>query len=141
MTKLVVSLCFLFLATFMYAQDLTGKWTSYKKGTAKSVVEIYEENGKYYGKILKLINPPDGNMNPMCVKCKGNLKNKPVVGLVIIKDMVKNGHIFSRGTILNPENGKVYSLQLSFLANDPNTLVVKGSVGPFSETQYWKRIK
>ncbi|MEG1585537.1 MAG: DUF2147 domain-containing protein [Bacteroidales bacterium] len=141
MTRIIAALSFLLFSCILNAQDLTGKWTSYKKGIAKSIVEIYLDNGIYYGKIIRLINPPDGNMHPLCIKCKGNLKNQPVVGMVIIKDMQKEGNIFAKGTILNPENGKVYSLKLSFSPNDANTLVVKGSVGPFSETQYWKRVK
>lgn len=131
---------FLFLSSILYAQDLTGKWTSYKKGVAQSIVEIYDINGKYFGKVIEVLNSPDGNKNPLCSKCKGQNNNQPIVGMIIINDMVKVGKIYSRGTILNPNNGKIYSLKLSFPENDSNTLIVKGSVGPFSETQYWKRV-
>lgn len=140
MMKTLFSCCIFFISSMLYAQDLTGKWTSYKKGVAESIVEIYEDHGAFFGKIIKVLNTPDGNTNPLCKKCKGELKNTPIVGLVIIRDMVKVGKIYSRGTILNPNNGKVYSLKLSFPENDPNTLIVKGSVGPISETQHWKRV-
>lgn len=141
MWRYLTVFCFLFLSGILYAQSITGKWTSYKKGVAQSVVEIYETNNVYFGKILEVINPPDGNMNPLCTKCKGANKNQPIVGMVIINNMVKTGNNYSKGTILNPDNGKVYSLQLSLADNDPNTLVVKGLLGPFSQTQYWKRVR
>lgn len=140
MWKYLIICSFLFLSNILYAQDLTGKWTSYKKGVAQSIVEIYDINGKYFGKVIEVLTSPDGNKNPLCSKCKGPNKNQPIVGMIIINDMVKVGKIYSRGTILNPNNGKIYSLKLSFPENDSNTLIVKGSVGPFSETQYWKRI-
>lgn len=139
MMKLFLSVLFVFLGSIVMAQDITGLWTTYKDGVAQSEVAIYEENGLYYGKIVKMINPPD--QKAVCKKCKGELKNTPLVGLVIIKEMDKVGKMYSRGTILNPNNGKTYSCHLTIHEEDPDILIVKGSMGPFSQTQKWKRIK
>ncbi len=139
MLKLVLSVFSFFICSLLMAQDFVGQWTTYKNGEAQSEVEIYEQNGMLFGKIIKMINPPD--QNAICKKCKGDLKDTPLVGLVIITDMKKEGRIYSKGTILNPSNGRSYSCQLSIDEKDPNILMVRGSSGPFSQTQRWVRIK
>lgn len=139
MLKIFLSLIFLCTWGVLQAQDLLGQWTSYKNGKAQSVVEFYEQDGQFYGKIVKLINPTEPN--PLCTKCKDELKNQPIEGMVIVNNMQQVGHIYSRGTILDPQNGKVYSCKLSFDPNNPDILLVKGSIGPFSQTQRWIRVK
>ncbi|MEG1616517.1 MAG: DUF2147 domain-containing protein [Bacteroidales bacterium] len=92
---------FLFsMGMMLHAQDLLGQWTSYKNGKAQSIVEFYEQGGEFYGKIIKLINPTEPN--PRCSKCKGESKNQPIIGLVIVRNMVQVGNIYSRGTIMDP---------------------------------------
>ena len=77
------------------------------KGKASSYIEIFENNGVYSGKITKLlIDPPD----KVCNKCTGDLKNKPLIGMIILKDMKKTGNAdkelgyeYTGGTILDPD--------------------------------------
>jgi len=59
------------------AQSVTGNWktTDEKTGEDNSIVEIYEKDGKIYGKIIELLRP--GREGAKCTECKGADKDKP----------------------------------------------------------------
>jgi uncharacterized protein (DUF2147 family) len=118
-----------------------GMWKSVddKTGEAKSNVEIYERNGKVYGKIAKILtDKPDAK----CTECKGEKHNQPVLGLVIIEGLVKEGGVWKDGTILDPEDGKTYGCSIWLAEGDPNQLKVRGKhwTGLY-RTQTWYRVK
>ena len=75
----------------------------------------------------------------MCNKCKDEKNDKPVIGWNIGADIVKTGDAYKEGKITDPKNGKSYNCSIKIDPKDPNTLIVKGSIGPFSRAQYWKR--
>lgn len=58
----------------------------------------------------------------------------------IIKEMVKSGDAYKKGTITNPEDGKVYDCRIK-LDDDPNRLQVRGYIAFFYRTQYWIRVE
>ncbi|MBU2920725.1 DUF2147 domain-containing protein [Winogradskyella psychrotolerans] len=138
--KYITSFVMLLLFCSLSAQSITGKWKTIddNTGQAKSIVEIYESEGKIYGKIIELIKPKVEN--PICTECKGKNKDKPIVGLQIIDGLTKDDDVYNDGEILNPENGKVYKCQLK-LDDNNDTLQVRGYIAFFYKTQYWKRIK
>lgn len=130
----------LFLSTVLFAQDITGKWKTIddQSGEVKSIVEIYEKGGKFYGKVLEIMNK--ARKDAKCEKCDGNKKNKPVLGLEIISGLKKDGDEYNSGKILDPESGKEYKCNISL--ETKNKLKVRGFIG-FSligRTQYWHRI-
>lgn len=123
------------------AQDVTGKWNTIddNTGKARSVVEIYEQNGKIYGKIIDIVDPT--KRDKLCTECPGDDKNKPLLGLVILKDLKKDGSEYNGGTIMDPDNGKIYKSYIEL--ESANKLKVRGYIG-FSllgRTQYWERVK
>jgi len=124
----------------LQSQDISGKWKTIDDATneAKSVVEIYKENGKYFGKIIELLKSND--KGSLCDKCTGEKKNRPVEGLLIIENMLKKGRQYKDGEILDPENGKTYNCKIWVDKEDPNTLNVRGYIAFFYRTQYWKRV-
>ena len=131
---------FILCASFIYAQDITGKWITVDDvtGLDRSVVEIYKENNQFYGKILKGLNKKDKTAR-LCTECPGDKKNKPMVGLVFIEALSQDGTTYEGGTILDPENGKTYKCKISLLDN--GKLEVRGFIG-FSllgRSQYWRR--
>ncbi len=138
--KLHISLVLSLLCTIsMSAQDVFGKWKTIddSTGETRSVVEIYEEEGKVYGKIIELINPKQEY--PVCDKCCCEDKDQPIVGLVFIKGLEQDGDEYNGGKILDPENGKLYKCYIEL--EDQDTLKVRGYIG-FSllgRTQYWQR--
>lgn len=105
-------------------------------GKEKSIIEISEKNGVLYGRITKLINP--SKPNPICKKCTGKLKDKPMLGMTIMEGLKKDGKEWNGGTIVDPENGKTYKVLIE-VQNGGKKLKVRGYIG-FSllgRTQYW----
>lgn len=124
---------------FMQADSIEGIWVTQddETGKQKSEVLIYKENGKLFGKITKLLLPEDEGKK--CVNCKGENKDQPIEGMVIINDLQLDDETWEDGTILDPKSGKVYDCLIGF--EDSNTLKVRGYLG-FSllgRTQIWKR--
>jgi uncharacterized protein (DUF2147 family) len=122
------------------AQDVTGKWKTIddETGEAKSVVEIYKQNGEIYGKVVEILDPAKRDLT--CTECPGADKGKPIMGLVILKGLEKDGDEYNDGTIMDPNNGKVYKCYIEL--ESANKLKVRGYIG-FSllgRTQYWYRV-
>lgn len=117
-----------------------GTWmtTDDETGEAKSHIQIYENEGKQQGRIVKLLR---ANLNHLCDQCQGERQNKPVLGMVIIENMQQIDGCWQRGRVLYPRQGKWYSLKYWLKEGDADTLVVRGFVGPFYRTQYWRRVK
>jgi uncharacterized protein (DUF2147 family) len=111
-----------------------------KTGEAKAEVRIVETAGVLSGKIekrlLKTAKPED-----LCTKCSDDRKDQPLLGLEIIRGAKKvEGHeVWEGGKILDPENGRSYTLRMT-LVEDGKKLEVRGSFGPFGRTQTWVRI-
>ena len=128
------------LAIFFFQnQDVQGLWITEddETGKKKSEVLIYKEGNTVYGKIINLLLPED--KGKICLNCKGENKNKPIEGLLILKDLILEEDTWEGGTILDPKSGKIYDCYIT-LEND-NTLKVRGFLG-FSllgRTQIWKR--
>jgi uncharacterized protein (DUF2147 family) len=119
-----------------------GRWKTVDDATGKvkSVVMIWEEAGKLYGRIQKLVDPDPKDPNPRCTPCTGEQKGRPVIGLQILWDLQKDGDAWSGGTILDPESGKTYKCLVS-LEEGGEKLKVRGFVGVslLGRTQYWLR--
>ena len=121
------------------ADSPVGRWTTIdeKTGQARSQVEIYEQGGKYFGKITSIPQPNDSQGNPKtCSKCTGADKDKPIVGLVILRDLVPQGDRYKDGTVLDPDDGKIYKAEI--WAED-GKLKVRGYMGMFYRTQTWAK--
>jgi Uncharacterized protein conserved in bacteria len=137
MKSFIFAFAFILSAFGALSQDITGLWTNFKNNKPQAVVQIYKSNDCYFGKITKMINPP--NQDLLCDKCKGNLKGKPLVGLIIISNLTQKGKVYSNGTILDPNDGKVYNCNIQLDPKNSDILIVKGSLGPFSKSNIWKR--
>ncbi|TAF34662.1 MAG: DUF2147 domain-containing protein [Cytophagales bacterium] len=118
------------------AQSVVGTWKTIDDETGKprSLVQIYEQGGKLYGKITKFFPEPNEEENPLCKECKGTKKNQPILGMIIIENLKKNGNEWKSGTILDPKNGSVYDCKIWL---EDNELKVRGYLGFFYRTQTW----
>lgn len=143
MKKIEFTLLCLFIAGLFSAQSqsVVGKWKTFDDGTgeAKSIVEIIEKDGKIYGKVMEILNPE--KRHAKCQNCSGEDKDKPVLGLTIIKGLSKEGTTYSNGKILDPNNGKLYKCTISLDEHDK--LNVRGYIGVslLGRTQIWSRVK
>ncbi|MFZ6050872.1 DUF2147 domain-containing protein [Halocola ammonii] len=145
MKSFLAAFTFTLLSLSLLAQDATifGKWKTIDDNTGKvrSIVEIYEKDGKAYGRIVKLFRTPDQIQDPVCKNCEDDRKGEKVLGLEIIRGMEKDDDEWEDGTILDPESGKIYDCSIWLDEDDPNTLNVRGYIAFFYRTQNWKRVE
>ncbi len=122
------------------AQEIVGKWKTIDDNTGeeRSIVEIYQKGDKIYGKIARVLN--ESERGKLCEECKGNDYNKPIEGMVIIKGLQKDGNEYEDGTILDPENGKVYKCKIWVDEDNPKILNVRGYIAFLYRTQQWIKV-
>lgn len=135
------TLCFLLLfsSLFGFAQEeILGKWKTIddESGKARSVVEIYEKDGLFYGKEIHIFTEPGEDPDPVCNLCEGDRKGEKVIGMEIVTDMkyYKGDQEFRRGEILDPENGNVYDCKAWI---EDGNLKIRGYLLFFYRTQTW----
>ena len=110
-----------------------------KTGEAKAEIRIVESAGVLSGKIATRLGK-DVQPDDVCDRCSDDRKDKPILGLEIIRGARKaEGKEVWGGKILDPENGRNYTLRLT-PAEGGKKLEVRGSFGPFGRTQTWVRI-
>ncbi len=140
MNKNYCVLLFIFFSISVNSQSILGKWKTIddETGDAKSIVEVFSKSGKIYAKVVDILDL--ANRNKVCQKCSGEDKNKPILGLIIVKGLSKNGTEYDSGEILDPKNGKLYKCTLSLESKDK--LKVRGYIGVslLGRTQYWYRV-
>jgi uncharacterized protein (DUF2147 family) len=142
MKKLLVAFSLSAVAGIASAQaSPVGLWKSIDDETKaeKSLVRISESGGTLSGKIEKLLDPKS-KQDATCEKCGDDRKDKPVLGMTIIRNAKANGEVWEGGDILDPNNGKVYKLRLKPL-DGGKTLEVRGYIGPFYRNQTWVRVE
>jgi len=128
------------------AQDLTpvGLWKNIDDvtGKPKGLIRITEKDGQFSGTIEKLFRAPDEDQHPLCTKCEGAEKDKPILGMMILSGLKKDGDEYSGGKIVDPNNGKTYDSKLT-VEEGGEKLSVRGYI-KFSflgRTQTWIREK
>lgn len=122
----------------------TGLWKTIddKTGKERSLIRITEASGVYTGRIEKRLDP-DAKPTDVCDKCTDERKDKPLQGLVLIRNVKQSAddkELFEGGDITDPENGKVYRLRLKPLEGGKK-LEVRGYIGPFYRNQTWVRVE
>ena len=145
--KQLLTVAFTLMAAWASAQQptLTGRWKTIddETGRVKSIVEITEQGGAYFGQIVELFRLPDEDPNPKCTDCEDDRKDQPALGMQIVRDMVRDGKDleWEDGTICDPKNGKVYKLRLKPM-DGGKSMEVRGYIGIslFGRTEIWKRI-
>lgn len=140
---IIATLVFILITTISYTQtSVEGVWFNTKKD---GKIKIFEKDGKFYGKIVWLLEPNDKNDG----KPKRDINNPedskhqdPIIGLVVLKGLsFDKNNVWDDGKIYDPENGKTYSCKMTLIDNDH--LDVRGFVG-FSllgRTENWTRAK
>lgn len=143
MKQLLLTPLFLLVLFSSQAQSCLGRWVTIDDETnkKKSVVELYkDEDGKMYGKIVYLFPREGREENPKCKKCTDDRKDQLLIGLQIVRGMNWDGSEWEDGTIVDPENGKIYSVKIWLDSENSDRLNVRGYSGPFYRTQRWVRL-
>lgn len=126
----------------MPAMTPVGNWKTIDDTThePRALIRIYTDaDGTLSGEIMKVLDK-DANPDKRCDKCTGDRKDHPIQGLRIIEKMHADGETWDQGTILDPENGKVYRAKMT-LAEGGKKLVVRGYIGIslIGRSQTWIR--
>jgi uncharacterized protein (DUF2147 family) len=111
-----------------------------KTGEAKAEIRIAANPaGALNGKIEKALVQ---SSEPNCTACTDDRKGQPKVGMEIIRGAKKAASemVWEDGKILDPENGKEYTLRMTPL-DGGKQLQVRGYIGPFYRTQIWQRVE
>jgi uncharacterized protein (DUF2147 family) len=120
-----------------------GTWRSIDDATGKPRAEIAIRdagNGTLVGRVERSLQAT--STEPLCTLCTDDRKGQPKIGMEIIRDARQNGSeaVWEGGTILDPENGKLYKLRLA-PQDGGKTLQVRGYIGPFFRNQIWQRVQ
>lgn len=149
MKKLFLIFVVLLFGTSTFAQvddgsdEILGVWLT---GNKDAKVEIFKEEGKYFGKIIWLKNPLNENGKEKLDKHnpEEELQKRPILGLKLLTDFVYDeDYEWEDGEIYDPKSGKTYSCNMEFQDENKDILEVRGYIG-FSllgRTQEWVRVK
>ena len=142
--KILIAVATLLFASAGAMAQMTpvGTWTSLddKTGETKSQIQITEAGGVVSGRIEKLLRK-GAKQDATCTECSDDRKDKPMIGLEIIRGAKKaeGKEVWEDGKILDPENGKSYTLRLTPI-DGGKKLEVRGSVLGIGRTQTWVRV-
>lgn len=120
------------------AASPAGRYKTFDEDTGKPrlIVDVYQaKDGTYAARVIETLFAP----NASCTACKGQNKDKPIAGMVILWGLKPDGdNAFSGGTVLKLDNGKTYKSKAE-LTDGGRTLQVSGCVGFICKHQDWKR--
>ena len=120
-------------------QNAIGLWQVIgSDGKPGGQVETYLENGLLFGRVTQL--RPGRKPGDVCLKCSGEYKDKPIMGLVILRNFHPVGDDWAGGTAVDPENGKEYKGKI--WTEGAEDLHLRGFVGIllFGRSETWKRV-
>ena len=123
-----------------------GLWKTIDDETKKekSLIRVTESGGVFTGKLEKLLDPAT-KADAVCEKCSDERKDKPVLGMTLIRNVKKNADEAAQwdgGDILDPNNGKVYKVRIKPV-DGGKSLEVRGYIGApiLGRTQTWLRVE
>lgn len=146
MNKLAIAALFTLVQSAAWAQATpAGLWKTIDDETKaeRSLVRVSDNGGVFSAKIEKLLDPT--KQDAKCDKCTDDRKDKPIVGMTIVKNVKQNDGdkgLWDGGEILDPNNGKTYKVRLKPV-DGGKSLEVRGYIGAplLGRTQTWVRVE
>jgi uncharacterized protein (DUF2147 family) len=141
--KSLVGLALLAAGSSFAQMTPVGTWHSIddKTGEAKAEIQIVDKDGALSGRVVKSLRN-DPNAKKTCDDCKDDRKGQTIIGMEIIRGVkpdASGDNLWANGgKILDPENGKEYTVKMVPLEGGKK-LQVRGYIGPFYRTQTWLR--
>ena len=141
--KTLVGLALLAAGSSFAQMTPVGTWHSIddKTGEAKAEIQIVDKDGALSGRVVKSLRN-DPNAKKTCDDCKDDRKGQTIIGMEIVRgvkpDASGENLWASGGKILDPENGKEYTVKM-VPQEGGKKLQVRGYIGPFYRTQVWLR--
>ncbi len=142
MHKLIPIILIILTCNILTSQTIFGKWKTIddRHGMEKAIIEVYKKDGAIHGKVIKILE--EGKEDAKCVKCSGDRKNKPILGMRIIEDLKEKGNGEYKGnTLFDPEQAMTFRCKIWLNPNNPDELKVRGYLAIIYRTQTWIRVK
>lgn len=144
MKKAVILLISVFCALQLFASPdadaILGVWAN---SSNRGHIQIYKNNGKYFGKIIWLKHPYDQRGKPKVDYKNPNetVRNNQLLGLIMLRDFIYENEEWKDGKIYNPQDGKEYKSYIKL--TDDKTMSVRGYIGIslFGKTEKFIRIR
>lgn len=130
-----------FISSNAIGQEIVGKWKTIddRYGTPKAIVELYKEDGLLHGRVIKIVEK--GKENALCVKCDGDLKDKPVEGMKIIFGFKDDGKgVYKGKKLFDPEQAMTFRGKIWLDPDNSDKLKVRGYLAFLYRTQTWLRV-
>ncbi len=128
------------MAALMIAQPLSaadpiaGRWITEERD---AVIQIGSCGQSLCGKIVKfLVAPPQGKNQRDVNNADPAKRNRKLMGMPVLTGLDEESDLW-RGEIYDPKSGKTYRSVIR--RKSANVLEVKGCVGPFCQTQNWRK--
>lgn len=133
--KRLVALAFaLFSAPLLAAQPIEGRWVTEEKD---AVITIAPCGKSLCGRIAKfLVTPPQGIDQRDIHNDDPALRKRKLLGMPVLTGFSEDDDLW-RGEIYDPKSGKTYRSVVR--RKGTNLLEVKGCIGPFCQTQIWRK--
>jgi uncharacterized protein (DUF2147 family) len=143
--KQLSGLALLMVSTSYAQMTPVGVWHSIddKTAEAKAEIQIVEKDAVLTGRVTKSLRT-DAAAKKICDECQDDRKGKEIIGMEIIRAVkIEQANEFTWGNggkILDPENGKEYTVKM-MPKEGGKKLLVRGYIGPFYRTQTWLRVQ
>jgi uncharacterized protein (DUF2147 family) len=142
MARCAGALALLLVALPALAQPTpVGTWRTIddETGEPRSLVRIYEQDGRLQGDIVTLL-PEDR----VCSPCAERFEGRDLKGTTIVTGLRRRGsrNEWSGGRITDPKNGRTYNHTVSM--DGPNRLRLRGyvlGIRALGRTQTWERVQ
>lgn len=123
------------------AIDVLGEWATQGHSAQVRIERCAAEPETFCGTVTWLWEPLDVNGQPVrdAKNPDPKLRERPVIGLALLRGFSDTANGSSHGQIYNPENGRTYSASLRL--RDADELEVKGCVMFLCDTQVWRRLE
>jgi len=111
-----------------------------KSGKERALVRIVDNNGVFEGTVEKIFDQPGDDPKHLCRRCDGERKDQPIVGMVFLWGLRRDGDVYGGGEVLDPNIGRTYRARLK-LIDGGRKLEVRAYIGIslFGRSQTWVR--
>lgn len=118
------------------ADAIAGRWITEERD---AIVEIGTCGASTCGRIARfLVAPPDGADQRDINNPEPRLRTRRLLGLPVLSGFQEEADLW-RGRIYDPKSGRSYRSVIR--RTGPNTIEVKGCLGPFCQAQTWRRAR
>jgi len=111
-----------------------------KSGKERALIRIVDNNGVFEGSVEKIFDQPGDDPKHLCRRCDGERKDQPIIGMVFLWGLRRDGDTYSGGEVLDPNIGRIYRARLK-LTDGGRKLEVRAYIGIslFGRSQTWLR--